>query len=123
MAELLKKDVLKWIKALKSGEYKKGSGALVSKDYTKFCCLGVWADLHGAVWEDGDGITNKTPVPISRGRKNPFKKQRDSLLLDPKLRCGLSGYEQRHLAELNDTSKTFVSVIKYIEENIFPIAK
>lgn len=46
----MKKRVLtKWLKALRSGKYKQGRGALcqISKKGTKsFCCLGVLCDLY-----------------------------------------------------------------------------
>ena len=34
----------KWVEALRSGEYRQGSGSLRTYD-DKFCCLGVLADL------------------------------------------------------------------------------
>ena len=34
----------KWITALRSGDYKQGTGQL--KDGDKYCCLGVLCDLH-----------------------------------------------------------------------------
>lgn len=46
----MKKRVLtKWLKALRSGEYKKGRGALCridKKGNESFCCLGVLCDLY-----------------------------------------------------------------------------
>lgn len=55
----------KWIEALRSGEYKQGSGQYCSRSYDgtdSYCCLGVLADVAGiekkytgtgVVWEDG----------------------------------------------------------------------
>ena len=44
----------KWINALRSGEYRQGTGALKNSD--AFCCLGVLCDLHaketGTRWVD-----------------------------------------------------------------------
>ena len=34
----------KWVKALRSGEYKQGRGRLRNRD--RFCCLGVLCNLH-----------------------------------------------------------------------------
>lgn len=43
----MKKDIAKlWIKALRSGKYKKGTGRLRSISGDKFCCLGVLCNLH-----------------------------------------------------------------------------
>lgn len=36
---------LKWIEALKSGEYKQTQGRLANMDKTSFCCLGVAAEV------------------------------------------------------------------------------
>ena len=45
----------KWINALRSGEYKQGTGALKNSN-DAFCCLGVLCDLHAketdARWVD-----------------------------------------------------------------------
>lgn len=119
--KLLRKDVLKWIKALKSGQYKKGKETLVSKDGIKFCCLGVWADMHGCTWDDSYG----SMVPIPRGRKAKTVSQNDSVsfLNDSKLARGLDRPHQRELACLNDASVGFKKVIKYIEKEILPLAK
>lgn len=35
----------RWVAALRSGDYKQGTGALRNAD-NKFCCLGVLCDLH-----------------------------------------------------------------------------
>lgn len=48
----------KWIKALRSGEYKQGKNVLRRRDNT-FCCLGVLCDLYiketGKLqWKDSD---------------------------------------------------------------------
>jgi hypothetical protein len=115
MGKLLRKDVLKWIRLLKSGQYRKGTGQLVSSDGRKFCCLGVWADMQGAVWEE----KCNTLVPL-KDKLHPF--QLDSILDDPKLANGLDIEIQAGLAEINDNSRGFSKVIKYIEKNVLPFA-
>ena len=115
MVKLLRKDVLKWIRLLKSGQYRKGKGQLVSKDGKKFCCLGVWADMQGAVWEE----KFNTLIPF---KYKPYPNQLDTLLEDPKLANGLDYEIQAELAKINDNSKGFSKVIKYIEKNVLPFA-
>lgn len=119
--KLLRKDVLKWIRALKSGSYKKGKERLVSGTGTKFCCLGVWADMHGATWSK----ENATLVPVAKGHVKVSKSQAgsSSYLNDLKLAKGLDLNQQRDLAHVNDNNGSFGPVIKYIEENILPLAK
>jgi hypothetical protein len=115
MGKLLRKDVLKWIRLLKSGQYRKGKGKLVSNDGKKFCCLGIWADMQGAVWEE----KCNTLVPL---KNKPYSIQFDTLLEDPKLANGLDYEIQAGLAEINDNSRGFSKVIKYIEDNVLPFA-
>lgn len=43
MSELNKELLLKWVEALESGKYEKGTGYLRRMD--KYCCLGVFCDL------------------------------------------------------------------------------
>lgn len=38
--KMRKEDANKWLKALRSGDYKQGNGHLKTAD-NKFCCLGV----------------------------------------------------------------------------------
>jgi hypothetical protein len=126
--KLLRKDVLKWIRALQSGQYKKGTGKLVSNNGTKFCCLGVWADMHGATWEE-KRIWNGTVeclVPVLKGRKTATVEQNNngSYLHDPKLAKGLDMSMQRELATANDDStQGFKPVIAYIKKEVLPLAK
>jgi hypothetical protein len=115
MVKLLRKDVLKWIRLLKSGQYRKGKGKLVSKDGRKFCCLGVWADMQGAVWEERHGSL----VPL---KDKPYSIQFDSILDDPKLANGLDLEIQAKLSEINDNSRGFSKVIKLIEKDVLPFS-
>lgn len=41
----------KWIAALKSGEYKQGTGCLRDAD-DNYCCLGVLGDIAGLEWSE-----------------------------------------------------------------------
>jgi hypothetical protein len=129
---LSRKMVLKWIRALKSGQYGKGTGKLVSDDGKKFCCLGVWADLHGCTWIErheakceGEGFhdTAYDLIPVLPGKNMPPKYQRSRSFLKKRLAFGLSEAIQEELATVNDDSKGFGKVIKFIEKNILPKAK
>jgi hypothetical protein len=59
----------KWLQALRSKEYKQGSGCLKKED--KFCCLGVLTDLYikenNLNWslDDSSYVYEKLPVPGS----------------------------------------------------------
>jgi hypothetical protein len=62
----------KWVKALRSGEYKQGHNRLLTVDYNSdesFCCLGVLCEIHaqetGGYWKDGVGTweySNKSDI-------------------------------------------------------------
>ena len=121
--KLLRKDVLKWIRNLKSGQYRKGKGQLVSPNGSRFCCLGVWADQHGCTWEeykDWDKVTGL--APIKKGAKAKHVDQRDGTL-EKSLLFGLDENDQGMLAEINDKSKGFGKVIAYIQKEVLPKAK
>lgn len=47
MSEIKKKDIRKWVKALRSGEFKQAKGAL--QDKVGYCCLEI-ADCLEAVY-------------------------------------------------------------------------
>lgn len=43
-----------WVNALRSGDYKQGTGVLRDKN-DNYCCLGVACDLAGVEWRAYDG--------------------------------------------------------------------
>lgn len=63
-----KKNIRKWVKALRSGKYKRGKDSL--RDGDKFCCLGVACDISGVgKWSDAesyDGEASTLPTSVSR---------------------------------------------------------
>lgn len=92
------RNIRRWIKALRSGEYTQGWGALLTDNGT-FCCLGV-AVACGATEEYLNFIT---------------------LAADARSRLGLSFADQRWLIEMNDTEYTsFVQIADWLEQNHLP---
>lgn len=117
---LLKKDVRKLIKNLESGQYAKHTGALTNSKGNAFCCLGVWADQHGATWvRDYDGYK-----PIPKGKDKPQSGQSASALSSA-LRFGLPDEIQNDLMRLNDAhpKDKFKAVIQYLKDSVLPKAK
>jgi hypothetical protein len=101
----------KWIKALRSGEYTQGRGALRSttKNGTCYCCLGVLADIvdHDA-WRDDQPWNGKT--------LSIWKNEQDATLEKSCEEVGLSMSEQNLLMHLNDSrSYTFDEIGDFIE--------
>jgi len=101
----------KWVKALRSGQYRQGKKVLCRStprgDY--FCCLGVLADVRGEKWveasKDGNGILAIADVPERYetqlyGYGLLLNKHRDLLI------------------EMNDTGKRFTTIANWIEKNI-----
>jgi hypothetical protein len=83
----------KWVKALRSGEYKQGRGYLANKG--KYCCLGVLAvACLGVSKEDAFGVAY--------------------LWHDSELPMDV----QRALAKLNDERVPFEVIAGFIQENL-----
>lgn len=99
----------KWIKALRSGEYKQAQRRLRTSE--GFCCLGVLCDLvDSSKWEDtdpGDYFNYKTEVP-------------HECYLPTVIRfdAGLSNYDESQVANMNDDGKSFLEIADHIERNL-----
>lgn len=123
--KLLRKNILKLIRNLKSGEYRKGTGNLVSVDGKKFCCLGVYADQQGATWDKTNDTylyDLGTLLPVAKGKVTPQPSQ-DNAQLQSWLAGGLTEKMQSTLVELNDNFDDWEPVIKYLKEKVLPKAK
>jgi hypothetical protein len=105
-----KKIKTKWLKALRSGDYKQGQCSLkkvlyegdldfnnkeVKERTETFCCLGVLCDIAGGRLSD-----RSYPAP-------GFSKK-----------VGLSMYMQDKLADMNDGGMTFAKIANYIEKKM-----
>lgn len=96
----------KWLDALKSGEYLQGRGRLCVGG--QYCCLGVLAEIMGALRPDPCRPRAKVTLEGNLGYL-------DGATLD-KARLPVS--EQNSLAILNDISSDFLPTIEYIEKNL-----
>jgi hypothetical protein len=123
----------RWIKALESGEYQQGVGALKMKDVTvqgkactSFCCLGVLADLV------------KSEIPGARWGDTPIDEQGQFEFIGPTSTadCVLPrdvmalvgliddnpnvphGGELVSLAALNDAGASFARIATLIKEHL-----
>ena len=111
----------KWIAALESGEYMKGTGKLclvTSPGHTTFCCMGVLAELAIADGEEVEKIWwNDTFAEYQGERAFLPPVVRDWAGL--KTTNGKYKDENDHvysLVELNDETDGFGSVIEIIRE-------
>ena len=98
----------RWIKALRSGDYKQGYHALRSWD-DKFCCLGVACDLlqPKIKWDKAIGYYY---IKDYNGNYPPV-----SLFITA---TGLIGESMYALAIMNDQRKSFLTIADVIEESI-----
>lgn len=98
----------KWLKALRSGDYKQGSGCLkrVNENGTTYCCLGVLIDTLGTRWKKVAGRTHLA----CRGNAVA------ALPADIKRQVGLSDKVESKLIEMNDQKgRSFKQIARYIE--------
>ena len=105
----MNKNAKAWVKALRSGKYKQGRGALRTGDM--YCCLGVACELAGAKTEKPndltvpygyDGIFFTLPVSVQEW-------------LGVKTGTGVYGKEEYDLSSDNDGGKTFEEIADIIE--------
>lgn len=98
----------KWIKALKSGEYKQARASL-KKRGKKMCCLGVLCDVAGAKW-----VTNVGPYVGDIQIGNTAVLTHDGLKY-----FGLTAAKSDKLVDMNDTNgKTFEEIAEYIKKKL-----
>jgi hypothetical protein len=99
-----------WLKALRSGKYRQGVGALHSYVSNTFCCLGVAADI----------TTDVEWGRISPSLRVELVKKEDNKSLGWDIYYGpstcLSGLA-RALAKMNDEGASFTEIADWIEAN------
>lgn len=113
---MLKSKAMKWVKALRSGKYKQGTGYLRGNSHTEgysYCCLGVLAEIEG----HGDKIKTGKTENLGRFRRScglasTTGVPENSLGVRIKGHCG---YES--LADANDSGVSFKRIATWIEKN------
>lgn len=117
----MKKKVMeKWVKALRSGEYKQTQGELVSAD-DSFCCLGVLCNISDV----GEWVKyNDLSLDSSEEwyYECPHESTNQWLPNDVMDWAGMNSSigemgAEEPLTELNDGGKTFNQIADIIEEN------
>lgn len=94
----------KWVKALRSGEYKQTDGGLREND--NFCCLGVLCDLYDpTLW---DASTYRVEGACGVGYPPRTVKEW----------ADLSDEQVEVCAERNDNGDSFAQIADYIEANL-----
>ncbi len=129
----MRKEVMvKWVKALRSGKFKQGSGTLKQfnkKGQTQHCCLGVLCELYNTTMKKNKKKTLSEKVcgndsDFSFGYCR-FGGKKEDLPKEVKdwagMRSGLGNFDdpfsQPCLADLNDTGRKFKTIADIIEKN------
>jgi hypothetical protein len=114
---------LNWIKALRSGDYDQGQNDICQD--SKFCCLGVLADINGDLDEP---IALHSGVVVRKAKGSDscyfFHDEFDELGQpeDEELRqLFVDEYENQSLAEMNDSGMSFEEIADVIEEHVLPL--
>ena len=113
-----KEDLVKWVKALRSGEFLQAQGTMVDND--SYCCLGVLATILGAeIMENrnGEGVVVKEHLAI-----DGIEVDNMGIVLDGagnNLLGGLPVDVIQVLVNMNDQDgESFDSIADYIEETL-----
>ena len=115
----------KWIKALESGEYAQGKGALCvepddPKDDTRFCSLGVLCEIYAQEmnipWEEsyyyGQLMMEEEPHTL------PLQVVDWADLLDNDPIVRLHDGSKKRISEANDMEMSFLKMAKIIKEQL-----
>lgn len=110
----------KWVAALRSGDYRQGTGQLAGREgdgVYAFCCLGVLCDIAGI----GYTVHESTDVTLGVYRRYKFGGQTDPATLPYAFRekVGIPANEVDELVAMNDDlGASFDEIANYIEENL-----
>jgi len=101
----------KWLKALRSGDYKQTKGELVSDG--RYCCLGVACKVAGF---SDDYICLDSTMMSLRGNESKGLRVTNSI---PRTLYEFDSHTDVKLMGMNDSEgKSFKEIAKWIEENL-----
>ena len=126
-----KSDVKKWVKALRSGEYRQGKASLCNEDEISgecvYCCLGVACDiLTEGVWIKLPHLTvwsidkhEEFTMPATGDKHGWGHTETTSFpSLETLKEMGLDVAYAQELAELNDKGWSFKKIANKIEKDL-----
>ena len=116
--ELPEKFGKKWLKALRSGDYKQATGILYDHNKDGYCCLGVACKLEYPLHYLKNKDNYQYGATITKGYQQDQLKY--NLNKIPKQLKGTSHSNDlvSILIDMNDSSKTFEQIADWIEDNI-----
>jgi hypothetical protein len=113
----------KWVKALRSGEFKQGHGVLRyydTKNQPEHCCLGVLCELYNNTMRKNKKKTISIQgiyLPIEVQKWAGMKSHDGGGITIEDIDNGI-GIIYTNLASMNDLGKTFGTISKTIEQNV-----
>jgi hypothetical protein len=108
----------RWIKALRSGEYKKATSVLkrfFRNVPAKHCCIGVLCELVQDDFDDAKDLIQKRPDFQGHLGRTSVGAIMDFRTLG---HVGLSVEHQRTLTNMNDKGASFERIANYIERKL-----
>ncbi len=111
----MKKNIAtKWVKALRSGEYKQGYGRLHDIGSKGYCCLGVLCKMYEKDYvEIGEHLTDGFTLPFSMMKD--FQISNHTCRQTKGIAIGKEQYDS--LAVANDNHESFANIADWIEKN------
>lgn len=111
----------KWVKALRSGEYKQGSYSL-RNEKNEFCCLGVLCNIHAQEHPvlAATQISSKTYLGSSSYLPFEVKEWAEMTSKCGQLPSGkftVGNEDYYDLAQMNDEGNDFATIANWIESN------
>ncbi len=104
----------RWVKALRSGEYKQARGKLF--DGKKFCCLGVLYDTEfDGDWKNTD---DDDKPEWSMPGAWMIDQEETSLGNVFRVKCDISASAEGSLIDMNDEGSDFEDIAHWIDENL-----
>ncbi len=112
----MKKNITtKWVKALRSGEYKQGYDRLQNPETKGYCCLGVLCKVYE------EETSNQMRNTLLNDEDLPFDVMKDFQVSNSTCRqakaitIGKKNYDS--LAGANDNHESFANIANWIEKN------
>jgi len=111
---------LKWISALRSGDYHQAQGTLYHGTDNNYCCLGLAGAICGIPIEMMDGIGMVSDWDGGEGRHQELYEMALQKGYPIELIDDVDGSNKfsHHLASMNDDGSTFDDIADYIEEYV-----
>ena len=120
----------KWLEALRSGNYKKGTKALynyINGKVDSYCCLGVYCAavkgddpndgfINARILESTNVVTGENTYLKIEFYDEILTELRNMSSFDKSYDVGADGSAEYYLAELNDITDSFDRVAYYIEK-------